>query len=437
LQRRHSSCRNLDREREKNILSVITNSERKVAPHIVIFSSEMNVRYPIMEKDFQFQIWFMPWLGLGKTRKIGNCSLIPFKEFSHENLDLIKRLSDIFTSYVDDSGKTVDSVCIAVLDEAQDLHQLCLAEQETLRLSVDMYLFSVIASGTLKCLTQGNWQLAPPSSERFQLFGQQINLESTGYSIRTRSVQKGYGDFGSVVFQRPLFLGGSTSHVEEDVLAASDTFLRKTKDLDSFESRLDQHIQIEMDKLANVKSRMAYALEWYRLAHLESWDIAAKTVISFLASGIESACGISANKVKTAQALNKLCRSEWTIENTRNIKKKDDKVPFTASLLSWWFLEFYDLRSDIIHGGKLQNERFLYTTATGSKSHAELAAFVLTDLILRVLNENNCFDKFSDTKMCLNKVYHKLGWSEKAPMCDPVEIMRIIKETEQDDDQSA
>jgi hypothetical protein len=208
----------------------------------------------------------------------------------------------------------------------------------------------------LKCLKQEDWQYGPPSSERFQLFGQNIVLDQPGISIGTRSTIQAYPDSSALLLQRPLFLGGLSNYFCEEIVAAAHKFLEKTQIEDTLGSRIDPTLTLKREALNKIRSRLTYALEWFRLAHLDSWDIAEKTRLSFLASGIESACGISANKVETGKTLNLICRSQWTIDDAREVGPKSH----TSSRLSWWFLEFYDLRSEIIHGGNLQNDKFMH-----------------------------------------------------------------------------
>lgn len=326
------------------------------------------------------EVSFMPWADLSQAVQVGPVTFWPFSKLATEkitNTELREHLRRYFASYVDHEGRPVDSVVVCSHGVA-DFRPLSSEERQQLTASADALVFSCIAPNAVNAVCANNWSIGPPSSDRYQLFTQNLRLGSDHLAIEAGSSITGGLKIGEVKFPRPWCMGGWSATPDVELVSGIDCMFTNA------------HPQQEVQ-------RVRRSLEWFRLAHTETHQVSDLSKIVMMATAFEIVLDLP-RKDKTrlfAERVHRTCSSARVIQETRVV----DGRSFTNSLPAWWARDFYDLRSTVVHGSIPTREQLGYTPPGRSwLNHLIVADLVFWEIIKRRLYNLGCIG--ADLKAC-------------------------------------
>jgi len=155
--------------------------------------------------------------------------------------------------------------------------------------------------------------------------------------------------------------------------------------------------------------RVWRSLEWFRLAHLDGADQTDEAKLVATATAFESLFGLPmsgkqeefAKKVETLVSDRHMRRGERVKRNRKTIN---------LSLAGCWAWDFYELRSDLVHGDAVPTHAF--NTAHGTP-HLVVGDLVLRECLLRELFRRGCFG--ADLRDAAKKFDHALAGIPEGP----------------------
>lgn len=380
--------------------------------------------------DSVHQVWFMPWAGLTSEVRIGEALFWPFAECTEEYVpdEGVRRyLEEYFSFYVDYEGHPVDTVAVCTCG-ASDFRQLTETETDSLQRASNALLFSMIAPAVTRAVCAGNRSMGPPSSDRYQLIGQNFEVGSRLISVRAGSTTVAGFRIGEITFAQPFFLGGAFPARDEELLQGLNRLTNSEGD-------------------PGLAERVFRSMEWFRLAHTEVDSVSTLSKIVMMGTAFEVVLQVPNRPDKKgwiATRLDELCATWKMRRSTRSLPtKKDPARKIEHTDLAWWAYGFYDIRNSIVHGDEIGLERLRYTAGPcgGWLSQLMVADLVYWECVLRLLygsrligdNVRECAQVYeqnipgSSLEGCeqglvpwflgFNKVHKALGWTN--PEADP------------------
>jgi len=127
----------------------------------------------IATNDYK-EIGILPWLSLSEI-KVGDVIFWKFDSSVIKDPLTKAYLKKYVQCYVDIHGKSLNNVVIASYKDKNNFLVLDPIEQLTVKAARDLLCFASIAPHTLIAVNRNNNSIAPPSSERFQLFSQTLS----------------------------------------------------------------------------------------------------------------------------------------------------------------------------------------------------------------------------------------------------------------------
>lgn len=291
------------------------------------------------------QVTILPWFSVDEL-KVGE--VIFWKYDGNEIKDeSIKDYLDKYVGcYVDITGKRQQDVVIASFGNKNNFAVLSPQEHLMVKAARDLICFAAIAPHSLKAVNQDNKSLAPPSSERFQMFSQNFVPGTDGIAFKagshTTSLSGGW-KLNEVKLAAPLYLGGSLFSIDGRILQALSRLLPSLGNPESEASEL----------------RLFRALEWFRLAHVENDEVSIFSKVVMMSTAFEILFDVPnvpgksnyiADKIDSIFVSAKLARA------TRRIGKTNKG----HTLAGWWGWDFYKLRNRIVHGDTVTADELIY-----------------------------------------------------------------------------
>jgi hypothetical protein len=289
----------------------------------------------ILDLKLIMQISFLPWAALAKTAHFGPIAIWPYwREREQRIPDQALRvyLDRYFSSYVDHRGRPVDTICVCTFGQVEDCRAMN-RDDALLRYAIDSLTYVAIMPDMLAGVLSDNDSIVPANAERYQLITQSFDLARNDVAVNSGSVLQGGYTIGEITFVQPWSLGGAGfQHPDWSVLKALAAL---------WEARS-----------AGFLPRIARALEWFRLAHLDLDGVDWRARVVMMATAFEIILQIPfTNQKKQAilDAVDKFPGKSTLRIESRTIGKKNDVV-LTASARAWWVYDFYELRNKIAHG---------------------------------------------------------------------------------------
>ncbi len=311
------------------------------------------------------QVAFMPWAGIEIELCVGNYRVWPFAKFkeSYVSDQLVReQLERIFSRYFErkrDEKSYVDVpvnsiVVISSKDEEVGIRQFSEDEQrDLLSISHSLAFTSIIDHFSAK------------ASETFSLYIQNFKLGDNHITVFDTI----YENLEMVKFMRPY----SADH-SQIPFTGSDL-------LNALGQALSNRNDSEIERLFR-------SLEFFFWAHTRSEFDSFHSKILSLATAFEIALGGYDKKLEfmdeIGKKLNKSVAPEPIMWDERPLWQKDRKTVLNKrrTVIEWWAHDFYDLRSEIIHGKKIEKERLFYKSG---KSLFEIGTFLFERCIRQLL----------------------------------------------------
>ena len=293
------------------------------------------------------EVLFMPWAGLGVPITIGPFQFVPWSKLSVVDQGIRDYLNRYFGRYVDHFGKAVKSVTLVSLDSDNFTPSPYLPHEEP-RNAVNVLIFSTIGAQVIATVRDNDNNLAPPTADRYQLLQKSFRPTDEVVAVQVGGSTH-IGAIKDIFFPMPWDLGGRFTAPNEDMVAALG------KLMDGTASR-------------NIRTRIFRALEWFRLAHIASNGIGDLSRVVMMATAFEILFEIPEGQGKTKKFVEEVAshlKQPTTKMETRNVtikrrNKKGTSKPVNRSLPGWWANDFYDLRSRVVHGDEIDQERLRF-----------------------------------------------------------------------------
>jgi hypothetical protein len=291
------------------------------------------------------QVTVLPWLSVNEVR-VGDVVFWKYEGDIVKKKPIREYLEKYAACYVDIRGKKQDNIMIASFGDKNNFTVLCPLEHLMVKAARDLLCFASIAPHSLKAVNQDNKSLAPPSSERFQMFSQNFIPGTADIAFRagshTVSLSGGW-KIDEVRFVAPLYLGGSLFSVDGKVLEAL--------------SKLLPSLNNPKSKAGEI--RLLRSLEWFRLAHVENDEVSVFSKVVMMSTAFEVLYDVPNIAGKSDYFADKI---DLIFNSTKLIKtfKKIGKVNKKHTLAGWWGWDFYKLRNRIVHGDSVDTVELIY-----------------------------------------------------------------------------
>lgn len=291
------------------------------------------------------QVTILPWFSVDKL-KVGE---VVFWKYDGSRIKdgAVKDYLDRYVAcYVDITGKRQQGIVIASLGDKNNFTVLSPQEHLVVKAARDLICFTAIAPHSLRAVNQDNKSLAPPSSERFQMFSQNFvpGTDDIAFRAGSHTVSLGGGwKLDKVRLVAPLYLGGSLFSIDGKILQALSRLLPSLSNPGG-----------EPDEL-----RLFRALEWFRLAHVENDEVSIFSKVVMMSTAFEILFDVPNIPGKInyiADKIDSIFVSTKLAKTARKIGKANKK----HTLAGWWGWDFYKLRNRIVHGDTVAAEELIY-----------------------------------------------------------------------------
>jgi len=316
------------------------------------------------KRKAQKAICIMPWAGLRQEVNVGPARFWPWDEKKVPDPDVRQHLKRYFNCFVDHYGNPVKTITICSHGK-KNFELLDQDEYNELRVAIDVLIFSIIAPQTKLAVCGNTSSAGPPTSDRYQVFGQELRPGDPNIYVKRGSALS-VGEMEKIHISRPWCLGGAFR------IEPNQELIR------AFDKVFDQSFP------SIIRERIFRSLEWFRFAHTEADQVSDSSKLVMMSTAFEILLDFPEKKKRyfTNQIEDRLKKDESVLE-TRIQKNKQD----TYTKAAWWAWDFYNLRSGIVHGDEIRPQDLCYKNWI---THNIVSDLVFWELILKELFENNC-----------------------------------------------
>lgn len=329
------------------------------------------------------QVSFLPWTGLKNEIRIGPILFWPFNSNTQDKIqdqEILNHLTNYFHCYVDYKGQPVDTVIIC---SHGNIDFRCLTDEEYtyLRSAVDILIFCTIALQTKNAVCANNRSMGPPSAEMFQLIS--LNPGDDHIDVRAGNALHGGWKIGEISFPKPWPTGGS--------FGTPDTEL-----IEGFSKVFDPTFS------NGIRDRLFRSLEWFRLAHVENDEVSSLSKVVMMSTAFEILLQFPKKNKKIEYFIDYI-EKNIASDNFKKgyLRKAEDGTTRNLTLAARWARDFYNLRSNIVHGDHVEQEQLLYRDVD-LLTHLIVADLVFWECIKRELFKQKCI---GDNVRNLAKIY--------------------------------
>ena len=210
------------------------------------------------------EVMFMPWADLKKETKVGPFSVWAWDKSRVSDKAIADHLDHYFNSHIDHYGQPVSSVTILSADDT--FAPTTARAMEKARFAADILLFAVVYPGVKATVRNDTRNMPPPTTDCFQLVKQRFTPGDTSFAVHVGGSVHA-GQIGKLKVTCPCDLGGIGFPDDDLLQGLGRLFGRKVK--------------------ADVRTRVARSLEWFRLAHTSGDGASALTKIVMMATAFE------------------------------------------------------------------------------------------------------------------------------------------------------
>jgi hypothetical protein len=329
------------------------------------------------------QAVFLPWAGQlnlkspdrpadGNTIRVGPVTLCPFSELKKTfTIDPVinEHLDSLFSRHVTPMGDPVGDVFLCLHGEP-DFRVLSDDEWADLVFVVNALVFATIFPAQLIFCSErdGTHQ---PSADALEMVSRRFKLGEEGITVDDGFVSASYSSHNRITFQRPFAAQVGVLRPDIGVLRAFDGVLRG-------EFTVEQ------------RKRIKRSLDWFRFAHGASARMPHATRVVMMMTAFEILLGLkNASKYEFATVVRDRIPPSGMRFATRIGKTKNGEKPFSRSFPEWWAVDYYDLRSRIVHGQEMHDPDFMH--GTSRLPFLEIADVVFGEILIRELYRKNCY----------------------------------------------
>lgn len=333
-----------------------------------------------------YTVTFLPWLRLQESIETNGVVFWPFpleaKKFA-PGKQFKDQLQLVFRSYKNQTAKPIDKLTVASFRNHPFKH-LTSEEAELITELVRLLAFSVIAEN--QYYRQGG---AYFNSTHFQHMHQRFQLGSKYVAPHTRrrdgSILHGGYKHGELKFSIPLQAWGRHDARPNTTLLHSLVALS--------------------NQTTNDAAAIRQAIDWFLLANSDAEYVSEQTEVILMGSAFEALFQVQDIQEKKAALMNRLPK---LFVGCLSKKTKKAGLDGSKGMRSWkilWMDEFYWLRSKIVHGGKINSARMIWSL----KEHLTIAAIILQISVQLILAEKGCYSLSSDDEACADGIDHFLA----------------------------
>ncbi len=289
------------------------------------------------------QFTFLPYISIKDDLKIGEVLLWPFYKKKDEYIKnpLIRsQIEQFLKQYVDNSGKhkPLQNITIASYKSPDNFKPLTKNQLRKVRDAVTILCFSTIIKNTSWCAF---------SSDDFQLVHQNFIPGDDGIAPSSGSfIRRTIGGLKieEVLFITPFYISqGWGINYDEKILRALEKLQQDKKGKEFYR-------------------RVITSLEWvsYAYTNVDNFNYSSRIVM--MATAFEILLNGFKNRFEFMKKIKQLtCNSlddTKKMRSTREIYYKGKKRKVDFSFKEWWAYEFYNLRSNIVHGKEIKDKDF-------------------------------------------------------------------------------
>lgn len=331
------------------------------------------------------QVAFMPFAKAKTEFKISGISFWPFGDKQNEYIQDTKirdRLNKIFETYITTCGQKIDSFTIASTGII-DFHRFSQAEIDSLEQA--KYILSFI------CIEKNNKRRFEPrekkgsyvnwcTADNFEIVFQNFELEKDFIAPRSGAIH-------SITDCIPL----------EGAKFTLPTWINNHFVIDYDPSLLSAlELCLDMRDSNPDCQKIIRSLEWFYDAYKNSHDVSHKTRIIMLSTAFETLLDLDDN-VKYGKKGDFCIKIDGLFGNKEKpetkkltiIKTKKGTATENLTEKQRWAVNFYELRSDIVHGDEIPVQRLYYGNKLRHFDVAELFFIMSVKKKLEIIPECN------------------------------------------------
>lgn len=315
------------------------------------------------------QISFLPWADLKESINLGSVTFWPYYSEVGQKVSDSKikmHLNKYFNSYVDHQGKPVDTITVCSHGNV-DFRSLNDSEFRDLRNAADILIFVAIAPQIERAVCANNKSWAPPSADVFELVTQNFLPENDYITVEAGSSLSGGWEIGEITFPKPWATGGGLWIFDEKLIEGFDK---------CFSAGFPE----------NVRERLFRSLERFRMAHMEGGQVSELSKVVMMATGFEILLQFQ-REGKRKQFVDYMENHIASDDFYKATRTSHRERSFTLSLAGCWAWDFYELRSQIVHGDTVPLSNLIYKDWL---THLIVADLVFLECVKRELFDHKC-----------------------------------------------
>ncbi len=329
------------------------------------------------KQNDKIAVCIMPWAGLREEVRVGPVRFWPWDESRVPEPMVREQLNRYFNCFVDHYGKPVDTITICSHGEPDFRILNSFDEYSEIRSAVDILIFSAISPQTKNAVCANNPSVGPPTTDRYQLIGQKMKPPDDNTLVIGAGSLTSVEQMDEIHISKPWGVGG-------------------TFGIDPDEELIGGFNKVFSDEFpSDARERIFRGLEFFRLAHTEADEelnrpgfvtIATLSKLVMMATAFEILLEFPESpksRYFAEQVENKIKTDEFLIEERCDRKNKRVK----RSKGEWWAWDFYNLRSKIVHGDKIEPKELIYKNWITYNIAADL---VFWEFVKRELYERGC-----------------------------------------------
>jgi hypothetical protein len=237
-------------------------------------------------------------------------------------------------------------------------------QRQDIRDAVNVLTLTSIIPNMVMGVCTDNDSVAPPNSERYQLFFQSFDPADKHIAVQSGSVLHAGVKIATARFPMPWSTGGELLGPRDgDVLKAFGKLLAQKR------------------RRAETR-RLFQSLDWFRFAHVGAEDTSIFSKAIMMGTAFEILLdigGIQQKRDALTAAIDQLLDEGSHKKETRQIVSRSGKTitPITHTKAGWWMWAFYQARNAIAHGDAVDGRVLRY----GNRRISWLSHLIVADLV--------------------------------------------------------
>jgi hypothetical protein len=302
----------------------------------------------------------MPWADLNRAIKVGSVEFRPWNPVEVRDEKIRDYLEQYFACHVDHCGRSCGAATLIGCNET--FREFSRGELSRARSAVDALIVATICPQVLRAVSTGNCNIGPPTADRYQLVRQRFQPDEKDLCI---SVGRSYHYeklSDQLRITAPLDMGSKFALANDDVLQALGRVISGKGPSDE-------------------RKRIIRSLEWFRMAHTVGDEASELSAAVMMSTAFEILLEIPNGGGKTEKFIAEVEGHLKRVDSLQ-LTKPWGKKSKSYSLPGWWANDFYDLRSRVVHGDPVNQQRLRFTRWI---THLIVADVVFWECLVRLL----------------------------------------------------